>query len=271
MIEKQELIDEIEADEKLTEFKQQEDNFVGLSFDTISATGANGAVIHYKPTKGQCSTINPRKLYLNDSGSQFLEGTTDVTRTVHFQKPSVEEITNYTLVLKGNIALSTLRFPQNTTGNLIDAIARQYLWKYGLNYAHGTSHGVGAYLNVHEGPIGIGPRPNAAAYALKAGNLISNEPGYYQEGDYGIRIENVMFIKESDLRYDGKAYLEFETVTKVPYCRRLIDIHLLNDEEISWINEYHADIWNSFYENFDKNSYTYKWLKRETEPLVKSK
>ena len=143
--------------------------------------------------------------------------------------------------------------------------------KYGLNYAHGTSHGVGAYLNVHEGPIGIGPRPNAAAYALKAGNLISNEPGYYQEGDYGIRIENVMFIKESDLRYDGKAYLEFETVTKVPYCRRLIDIHLLNDEEISWINEYHADIWNSFHENFDKNSYTYKWLKRETEPLVKSK
>lgn len=271
VIEKQELIDEIEADEKLTEFKQQEDNFVGLSFDTISATGANGAVIHYKPTKGQCSTINPRKLYLNDSGSQFLEGTTDVTRTVHFQKPSAEEITNYTLVLKGNIVLSTLRFPQNTTGNLIDAIARQYLWKYGLNYAHGTSHGVGAYLNVHEGPIGIGPRPNAAAYALKAGNLISNEPGYYQEGDYGIRIENVMFIKESDLRYDGKAYLEFETVTKVPYCRRLIDIHLLNDEEISWINEYHADIWNSFHENFDKNSYTYKWLKRETEPLVKSK
>ncbi|EMG51137.1 FRA1 putative Xaa-Pro aminopeptidase FRA1 [Candida maltosa Xu316] len=269
VIDKQELIDEIEADEKLTEFRKEEDNFVGLSFATISASGANGAVIHYKPEKGQCITINPSKMYLNDSGSQFLEGTTDTTRTVHFDTPTKDEIRNYTLVLKGNVALSTLKFPENTTGNLIDSIARQYLWKYGLNYAHGTSHGVGAYLNVHEGPIGIGPRPNAAAYALKAGNLISNEPGYYQEGDYGIRIENMMFIKESNLQSNGKTFLEFETVTKVPYCRRLIDVSLLNDEEIAWINEYHAGIWKDLHQSFDKHSITYKWLKRETEPFVK--
>lgn len=270
IINKQELIDEIEADEKLTEYRKEEDNFVGLSFATISATGANGAVIHYQPTKGQCGTINPTKMYLNDSGSQFLEGTTDTTRTMHFETPTADEIRNYTLVLKGNVALATLKFPENTTGNLIDSIARQFLWKYGLNYAHGTSHGVGAYLNVHEGPIGIGPRPNAAAYALKAGNLISNEPGYYKEGEYGIRIENMMFIKESGLTSDGKMFLEFETVTKVPFCRRLIDVNLLTDDEISWINKYHAGIWKELHVSFDKNSYVYKWLKRETDPLVKS-
>ncbi|RCK67044.1 putative Xaa-Pro aminopeptidase FRA1 [Candida viswanathii] len=270
IINKQAMMDEIEADNQLTEYRKQEDNFVGLSFPTISATGANGAVIHYQPTSGQCGMINPTKMYLNDSGSQFLEGTTDVTRTMHFGEPSAEEIRNYTLVLKGNVALATLKFPENTTGNLIDSIARQFLWKYGLNYAHGTSHGVGSYLNVHEGPIGISPRPNAAAYALKAGNLISNEPGYYKEGEYGIRIETMMFVKESGMTADGKAFLEFETVTKVPFCRRLIDVDLLADEEIAWINQYHAGIWNDFHESFDKNSFVYKWLKRETDPLVKS-
>lgn len=270
IINKQELIDEIEADDKLIEYRKEEDNFVGLSFATISATGANGAVIHYKPVKGQCGTINPTKMYLNDSGAQFLEGTTDVTRTTHFDTPTADEIRNYTLVLKGNVALATLKFPENTTGNLIDSIARQFLWKYGLNYAHGTSHGVGSYLNVHEGPIGIGPRPNAATYALKAGNLISNEPGYYKEGDYGIRIETMMFIKESGLTFEGKAFLEFETVTKVPFCKRLIDVNLLTDDEISWINKYHASIWEDFHISFDKNSFVYKWLKRETDPLVKS-
>ena len=171
---------------------------------------------------------------------------------MHFETPTADEIRNYTLVLKGNVALATLKFPENTTGNLIDSIARQFLWKYGLNYAHGTSHGVGAYLNVHEGPIGIGPRPNAAAYALKAGNLISNEPGYYKEGEYGIRIENMMFIKESGLTSDGKMFLEFETVTKVPFCRRLIDVNLLTDDEISWINKYHAGIWKELHVSFDK-------------------
>lgn len=268
VVEKGELIDEITADEKLTEFRQKEDNFVGLSFETISATGANGAVIHYAPVKGGCSVINPDKIYLNDSGSQFLEGTTDTTRTVHFTTPSREEIRNYTLVLKGNIALSTLKFPEGTTGNLIDSVARQFLWDYGLDYGHGTSHGIGAYLNVHEGPIGIGPRPNAAANQLQLGNLISNEPGFYKEGEYGIRIENVMYIRPSKYTFAGKKFLEFETVTRVPFCKKLIDPCMLTEKEIRWINKYHSTIWRELSDSLDKNSITYKWLKRETEPIA---
>ncbi|RLV93609.1 putative Xaa-Pro aminopeptidase FRA1 [Spathaspora sp. JA1] len=268
LINKQELIDELEADTKLTEFRKQEDNFVGLSFATISATGPNGAIIHYKPTKGQCATINPAKIYLNDSGSQFLEGTTDTTRTIHFETPTSEERRNYTLVLKGNIALSCLKFPENTTGNLIDSIARQYLWKYGIDYGHGTSHGIGAYLNVHEGPIGIGPRPNAAANALKPGHLISNEPGFYQTGEYGIRLENVMFVKESGLNYNGRNFYEFETITRVPFCKKLIDTTMLTEEELAWLNNYHATIWDELSGTFEKDSIVYKWLRRETEPLA---
>ncbi|KAK6461049.1 X-Pro aminopeptidase [Scheffersomyces coipomensis] len=271
LINYQELIDEITADEKLSEFRKEEENFVGLSFATISATGANGAVIHYKPHKGACSTINPNKIYLNDSGSQFLEGTTDTTRTVHFGNPTYDEIKNYTLVLKGNISLSTLKFPENTTGNLIDSIARQHLWKWGLDYGHGTSHGIGAYLNVHEGPIGIGPRPNAAQNALKPGQLLSNEPGYYEDGEYGIRIENVMFIKESGKQYGGKKFFEFETITKVPFCKKLINVDMLSEEELAWINGYHNTIWNDLNESFDKNSVVYKWLRKETSPLIRSR
>ena len=261
---KGELIDEIEADEKLTHYRSQENGFVGLSFATISATGANGAVIHYKPEKGACSTINPLKMYLNDSGSQFFEGTTDTTRTVHMGQPSADEIRNYTLVLKGNIALGSLKFPEGTTGA---SVARQYLWQYGLDYGHGTGHGVGTYLNVHEGPIGIGPRPNAATTTLKPGHLLSNEPGYYEEGEYGIRIENVMFVKESGTSYNGKNFLEFETVTKVPFCKKLIDVSMLTKNEKTWINAYHQQVWNELSGSFAKNSVEYNWLKKETKAI----
>lgn len=267
LINKSNLIDEIQADDKLTEFRKKEENFVGLSFATISATGANAAVIHYKPIKGLCSVINPNKIYLNDSGSQFLEGTTDVTRTVHFSEPTKEEIRNYTLVLKGNISLGNLKFPEDTTGNLVDSIARQHLWSAGLDYGHGTSHGVGAYLNVHEGPIGIGPRPNAATSSLKPGHLISNEPGFYEDGEYGIRIENIMYVKDSGLSYNGRSFLEFDTLTRVPFCRKLIDGSLLSTEERVWINNYHQTIWKELALSFAKNSIEYNWLKRETAPL----
>lgn len=264
---KDELIDEIEADDKLTALRMEEDDFVGLSFATISATGANGAVIHYKPSKGACLTIDPSKLYLNDSGSQFLDGTTDTTRTIHFGTPAAEEIEHYTLVLKGHVALGRLKFPENTVGSLIDSIARQHLWDRGLDYGHGTSHGIGSFLNVHEGPIGIGPRPAAAKNALKPGHLISNEPGYYEDGEYGIRIENVMFVKDSGLVYNGKKFLEFETVTRVPYCRKLIKTELLSPEELAWVNEYHATVWAEVLPSFTKGSVEWNWLKRETSPL----
>lgn len=262
-----ELIDECQANDQLTNFRKEEEHFVGLSFETISATGSNGAIIHYKPIRGNCSIIDPNNIYLNDSGSQFLEGTTDITRTFHFNKPTKDQCKNYTLVLKGNIALANLKFPENTTGNLIDSIARQHLWNYGLDYGHGTSHGIGSYLNVHEGPIGIGPRPNAATSFLKPGQIISNEPGYYEDDEYGIRIENVMIIKKSGYKYAGKNFLEFETITKVPFCHNLIDKSLLTKVEIDWINNYHSEIWNLYQHDFTKNSLEYNWLKRETSPL----
>lgn len=264
---KSELVDECDADDHLTSLRMKEADFVGLSFDTISATGSNGAIIHYKPAKGFCKTIDPSKIYLCDSGAQFLDGTTDTTRTVHMGTPTPEEIKNYTLVLKGHVALGNLRFPENTTGNIIDSIARQFLWQSGLDYGHGTSHGIGSYLNVHEGPIGIGPRPTAAKNALKPGHLISNEPGFYSDGEYGIRIENVMFVKESGLAYNGRKFLEFETVTAVPYCRKLIDVKLLTNEELKWINQYHNELWNKLSPSFSKTSLEYHWLKRETSPL----
>lgn len=261
---KVELINEIEADQKLFEFRSQEENFVGLSFDTISACGANGAIIHYKPTKEACATIDPSKIYLNDSGAQYLDGTTDTTRCVHFGTPSQEEIDNYTLVLKGNVGLGSLKFPEKTPIN--DTVARQHLWKHGKDFGHGTAHGVGAFLNVHEGPIGLGPRANPKNL-LKPGHLISNEPGYYEEGEYGIRIENVMFVKPSGLQYNGKKFHEFETVTRVPFCRRLINESMLTKDEKKWINDYHATVWKELNETFNKNTLEWAWLKRETAPL----
>lgn len=269
LIVNQELIDEVAADDKLTEFRQQEENFVGLSFATISSTGANGAIIHYSPTRGQCSTIDPDKIYLNDSGSQFLDGTTDTTRTIHYGTPTESERRNYTLVLKGHISLAKLKFPENTTGNLIDSIARQHLWAFGLDYGHGTSHGVGAFLNVHEGPIGIGPRPNAAAHPLKPGQILSNEPGYYEDGEYGIRLENVVVINDSGLSYSGRQFYDFETITRVPFCKKLTDISMLTQDEVAWLNDYHTIVWKSLHKSFEEHSYVYRWLKRECSPIRK--
>lgn len=266
VVNKQEMIDEVAADEKLTEFRQQESNFVGLSFDTISATGANAAVIHYKPTKGACTTVNPTKVYLLDTGSQFLEGTTDITRTVHFSEPSAEEVRNYTLVLKGMINLATTRFPEGVTGPQIDALARQALWKHGLDYGHGTGHGIGAFLNVHEGPMGISAKiPPTTPVALAPGNYLSNEPGFYKDGDYGIRIENDMFVVDTNMTYNGKSFYEFETVSLVPYCKKLTDVKLLLPEEIEWINNYHKECWNKLSGSLDEDAL--KWLKRETAPI----
>lgn len=269
VIKKQEMIDEVTADEKLTEFRKQEPGWVGQLFDTISATGANAAVIHYKPVKGGCTTINPCKLYLCDTGSQFVEGTTDITRTIHFDQPLTEEIVNYTLVLKGMVSLARLKFPEGVLGCQIDAMARQFLWQQGLDYGHGTGHGIGAYLNVHEGPVGIAARVPSKAVPLAPGNYLSNEPGFYKDGEYGIRIENDMFVVQSDEVYNSKQFLKFETVSLVPYCRRLIDVSLLTEEELTWLNNYHKQCWDTFADSFGRDSLELKWLKRETAPLKK--
>ena len=261
-------LDEVDGADKLEEIRRKKDRFMGLSFDTISSTGPNAAVIHYKPEKGACSIIDPKAIYLCDSGAQYQDGTTDTTRTLHFGEPSEIERTAYTLVLKGNIALERVRFPKGTTGFALDTIARQFLWAEGLDYRHGTGHGVGSFLNVHEGPIGIGTRVQYSEVPLSVGNVISDEPGYYEDGKFGIRIENMVLVKEVETKhkFGDKPYFGFERVTLTPHCRNLVDQSLLTDDEKSFINEYHKEVFEKTSKFFEEGSLALTWLKRETAP-----
>lgn len=261
------LVDEVKGSQELEKIRKNLTNYKGPSFETISASGANGSIIHYSPVKDNCRMIDPNKPYLLDAGAQFLEGTTDITRTVVL-KNSIENISelkrNYTLVLKGNIALERMVFPKETvTGDKLDVIARQFLWANGLDYKHGTGHGIGAYLNVHEGPIGISPN-KTSDIKLAKGMLLSNEPGYYKDGEYGIRIENDVLIVEHN---EFKNSLTFENITLVPYCRNLIEKSMLTDSELNHVNAYHQKCWDSLCLKTNPLSITYKWLKRETAPL----
>jgi Xaa-Pro aminopeptidase len=270
LVNKKESVDEVTAGDKLESIRSKHENFVGLSFDTISSTGPNAAVIHYKPERGNCATIDPTKIYLCDSGAQYLDGTTDTTRTLHFGTPTDMERKAYTLVLKGVIALDTVIFPKGTNGLAIDALARHALWQEGLDYRHGTGHGVGSFLNVHEGPIGVGTRVSYTEVALSAGNVISDEPGYYQDGDFGIRIENIIMCKEVKTThgFGGKPWLGFECVTMTPLCRKLVDETLLTAQEIKWVDNYHKMVLEktkSYFEGRDEK--TLKWLERECQPL----
>ncbi|KAM4055647.1 metallopeptidase family M24 domain-containing protein [Hirsutella rhossiliensis] len=262
-------LDEVQAADKLEELRSTKQHFVGLSFPTISATGPNAALIHYGPERGSCATIDPQSVYLCDSGAQFLDGTTDTTRTLHFGNPSGEEKKAYTLVLKGVIALDTAVFPKGTTGFALDCLARQHLWKTGLDYRHGTGHGVGSYLNVHEGPIGIGTRVQYAEVSLAHGNVLSNEPGYYEDGRFGVRIENVMLVREveTDHCFGDKPFLGFSHVTMVPYCQNLVDTTLLTSAEKEWLNAYSAEILDKTRGFFENDPLTMAWLMRETRPV----
>lgn len=268
LVEKKTQLDEVQGSDKLEAIRSKHDKFAGLSFDTISSTGPNAAVIHYKAEPGNCAVIDAAKIYLCDSGAQYFDGTTDTTRTLHFGEPSPQEIEAYTLVLKGNIALEQIRFPKGTSGFAIDAMARQYLWQYGLDYRHGTGHGVGSFLNVHEGPIGIGTRVQYSEVPLAVGNVISNEPGYYEDGNYGIRIENVIMVKEAETKYKfgEKPYLGFEHVTMVPMCRKLIDVELLSGGEKEWLNAYHKEVLEKTGHFFEEDERTRRWLERECAP-----
>ncbi|KAL1615570.1 hypothetical protein SLS56_011777 [Neofusicoccum ribis] len=261
-------LDEVEAADKLEAIRSKHDRYVGLSFDTISSTGPNAAVIHYKPERGSCSVIDPKAVYLCDSGAQYRDGTTDTTRTLHFGEPTEMEKKAYTLVLKGNVALERARFPKGTSGFALDTLARQFLWAEGLDYRHGTGHGVGSFLNVHEGPIGIGTRVQYSEVSLAVGNVISDEPGYYEDGNFGIRIENVIMVKEVETahKFGDKPYLGFEHVTLVPMCRKLIDEALLTPAEKQWLNEYHAEVREKTGPFFANDPVTTKWLERETQP-----
>ncbi|KAL4378489.1 hypothetical protein GQ457_02G039040 [Hibiscus cannabinus] len=235
---------EVDVVDKLLEFRSKEDSFLDTSFDTISGSGANGAIIHYKPEPESCSVVDPNKLFLLDSGAQYVDGTTDITRTVHFGEPTAREKECFTRVLKGHIALDQAVFPENTPGFVLDAFARSALWKIGLDYRHGTGHGVGAALNVHEGPQSISYRYGNTTPLLK-GMIVSNEPGYYEDRAFGIRIENLLCVKEINTpnRYGGIEYLGFEKLTFFPIQTKLMDLSLVSDDEIGWLNNYHSQVW----------------------------
>lgn len=265
LIKECEFISEYEAAMKLLQIRSTLPNFKGLSFETISSTGPNSAIIHYSPPVEGSAIINPEKIYLCDSGSQFLNGTTDTTRTLHFSTPTEEEVKNYTLVLKGHIALTRLVIPNNkVTGFQIDCIARQFLWSEGLDYGHGTGHGVDSYGPVHSAGVGIGFRPYCNENTIKKGHLVSDEPGYYKPGEYGIRIENMVYLKD---KKGLNGFIEFETTTMVPYCKKLINVEMLSEDEKKWINEYHSKIFKLYDGRFEKKSWEHQWLKRETSIL----
>ncbi|KAJ3057386.1 hypothetical protein HK097_007565 [Rhizophlyctis rosea] len=262
-------ISEVDGADVLEKLRSQQPKFVGLSFDTISSTGPNGAIIHYKPEKETCALIDVNQIYLCDSGGQYLDGTTDVTRTLHFGNPKDHEKDAFTRVLKGHIQLDITIFPKTTTGYLLDVIARVPLWKAGLDFRHGTGHGVGSYLNVHEGPQGVGTRIAYNDIHLAAGMTITNEPGYYQDGDFGIRIENVMLIRLADTpnRFGDRDYYGFEHVTVVPIQTKLIKVELLTREEREWVNAYHLECWEKVSPLLQGNKMALGWLQRETRPI----
>ena len=250
---------EIEIVAKLETFRRQDETLVDISFETISGAGANGAIVHYRVTENTNRTLKRGELMLVDSGGQYLSGTTDITRTLFTGDATAEQKDRYTRVLKGMIGISTARFPKGTTGAQIDVLARQHLWQAGVTYNHGTGHGVGAFLSVHEGPIGIAPRYHLP---LEPGHIISNEPGYYKEGEYGIRIENLVHVTKSDVAPD---YFEFETLTLAPIDQRLIEPNLLTPDEKSWLNAYHKRVFSEIAPHLpeaEKN-----WLKRATAAL----
>ena len=235
------LPDEVAAVRKLEGFREQTGMLKDLSFDTIAGAMGNGALPHYRPTDRLNTQVKTGSLLLVDSGGQYLDGTTDVTRTVAMGEPSAEMIRNFTLVLKGHLALARIRFPAGTTGSAIDAFARAPMWMAGLDYDHGTGHGVGVYLGVHEGPQRISKAPNTIA--LRPGMIVSNEPGYYKEGAYGIRIENLQFVTEpADIPGGERPMLGFENLTWAPIDRRLIETAILTDEERTQMDAYHARV-----------------------------
>lgn len=254
-------VTEYEAAAKIAEFRAFHPEYKSESFSAIVGYKANGAIVHYSPSKDTCAEIENKGMLLIDSGGQYENGTTDITRTTYFGDPPPDMKKHYTAVLRGMLAVKKLVFPEGTNGYQIDVLARQFLWQDGLNYYHGTGHGVGFYLNVHEGPQGItnflAPR---AKVPIKAGMLNSNEPGYYKEGHYGIRIENLILTIDAFETEHGK-FLTNEDITVFPFETKLMDINMLSEGEISAINDYHDKVFNSLssFLNDEENS----WLKKK--------
>jgi Xaa-Pro aminopeptidase len=253
-------IDEIEAAQRLEGFRSASGELKDLSFDTISGAGANGAIVHYRVTEGTNRPLQPGELFLVDSGAQYMDGTTDVTRTVAIGTPNAEQRDRFTRVLKGHIGIATARFPEGTSGAQLDAFARMALWKSGLDYDHGTGHGVGSYLSVHEGPQRISKMGHQP---LKPGMIVSNEPGYYKPGGFGIRIENLLVVTPPTVIEGGeRMMMGFETLTLAPIDLALVEKDLLTAEEVAWLNAYHARVRDALADGLDAE--TRAWLETAT-------
>jgi Xaa-Pro aminopeptidase len=238
-------VDELKAAAKLQALRQAGGDLRDLSFDTISGAGPNGAIVHYRVSEATNRPLEMDSIYLVDSGGQYPDGTTDVTRTVAIGTPSAEMKDRFTRVLQGHIAIARARFPAGTRGSQLDSFARQFLWAAGLDYAHGTGHGVGSFLAVHEGPQRISPVGSAQPGGdepLKAGMILSNEPGYYKTGEYGIRVENLVLIVPVEAEGAEKKLLGFETLTFAPIDRNLIETDMLSAAERRWVDDYHAQV-----------------------------
>lgn len=253
---------ELEAVNLLRGKREQREGFTDDSFDSISGYRGNGAIVHYRVSRESSLPMRAEGIYLIDSGGQYPDGTTDVTRTVALGEFPAQAKAHFTRVLKGHIAIAALRFPRGTCGEQIDAFARKSLWDVGLDYAHGTGHGVGSFLSVHEGPQRIG-KVNTNV-ALEAGMIVSNEPGFYLTGEYGIRIENLVFVKESP---DYPGFLEFEALTMAPIDRQLIDPTLLTDSELEWLDDYHEKVRETLLPLVSEQ--TRDWLIAATAPLAR--
>jgi Xaa-Pro aminopeptidase len=253
---------EIDAVEALETFRRDTGALRDVSFPTIAGTGPNGAIVHYRVTRKTNRRIAPGDLLLIDSGAQYQDGTTDVTRTIAIGEPTAEMRDRFTRVLRGHIAIARAVFPDGTTGAQLDPLARQFLWQAGLDFEHGTGHGVGSYLSVHEGPARIS---KLGTTPLRRGMILSNEPGYYKTDAYGIRIENLELVVAKEIAAAEKPVNAFETLTLAPIDRRLIDVNMLGGDELKWLNDYHARVRHEVRPQLDEA--TRAWLDQATAPL----
>jgi Xaa-Pro aminopeptidase len=261
-------LDELKASDKLEAIRREDSSLKDLSFDSISGFGPNGAIVHYRSSEKTNRKFEPGSLYLIDSGGQYEDGTTDITRTVAVSEPTAEMRDRFTRVLKGMIAVSTAVFPKGTRGGQLDSFARRPLWEAGVDYAHGTGHGVGSFLSVHEGPQRIAPVGGAQSGGdepLAEGMILSNEPGYYKAGEYGIRIENLILVKRVEVEGAEKEMLGFETLTFAPIDRRLIVREMLSEAELAWLNAYHAEVARRIGPSLESDERS--WLEQACAPL----
>jgi len=258
----EQTVSEVELAKQLANFRLQQGDYHGESFGAIVGYKGNGAIVHYSAAPETCAQIEKDGILLLDSGGQYFCGTTDITRTITLGTPTTEQKRNFTLVLKGHIAIATLQFPHGTVGVQMDAFARHHLWQHGLNYGHGTGHGVGFFLNVHEGPQGIASSitTSRGSTVFEAGMFTSNEPGFYKTGEYGIRIENLVFTEVAGETEYGQ-FLKFETVTLFPIDLNLVEVSLLNEGEKTWLNDYHQKVFEKLSPHLEADEV--EWMRNQ--------